>query len=206
MTPRHATSCATAFLAAAIAVIVAIAAPHARAQAISTASKSASIDIFGGFVDTAPDYSDQRDTGGAIGVDYTRYFHLPVHIAVEARANSVSGSVVNERTVLGGIKLGRDYRRFTPYADFLIGIGTIKYAVPPIPGYTSDRGRTYSYGGGVDIPVYKTFSVKADFQLQSWNLGVNSITRPQGGDYTLSPTMLTLGINYRIPFRPHFKD
>ncbi len=168
--------------------------PRTR-PAIPAASKTVDFSAFGGFVHDIPDYGPYGNNGVTFGVDITRYFHFPVQPSLEARVNVATGKTVRENTYLFGIRAqGSVLRRYHPYADLLVGPGTIHFQTPPAPGYTGDNSTVWSYGGGLDVDFLTNFQAKIDFQYQSWNLGTN---------YTLSPSLTVIGIGYRIPFRPH---
>jgi Outer membrane protein beta-barrel domain len=174
-----------------------------QAQAMPNASRTAEISAFGGVDIASPDFDHPHDTGAAVGVDYARFFRWPVYPAVELRGNFTSGPTVNEDSYLIGLRAQTDFRRhFHPYVDFLAGIGSIKYAHPLNPHDTHDQGTAYSFGAGVDIDLVRHFQARIDFQRQSWNFGLNGDFKPSGGDYTLTPSVLLIGINYRIPFHP----
>ncbi len=83
------------------------------------------------------------------------------------------------------------YGRFQPYADFLVGPGTIHF--PHNNGYIGDNSTVYNYGVGVDMGVTRNFSLKLDVQAQHWNTG----------EYRFEPILGLVGITYQIPFRPH---
>ena len=174
-----------------------------HAQYAPTESKGMDISAFAGYTYLSPDFGPTHNQGISAGVNITRYFRLPIAPSLELRATDASGSTVTERTVLAGLRAQSDFHAFHPYIDFLAGVGSIVYAVDPIPGYHEDRGFADSIGGGVDIDLIRHFQAKIDFQHQSWNMGKNSVLVPQGGNYTLSPNAITIGIAYRIPFRPH---
>lgn len=178
----------------------------ARAQRIYAAQKGADIFVFGGYTYDKPDYGPDYVTnnGVSLGADFTRYFGWKISPSLELRYTNVSGPVVKESTISGGFRGLVDLKqRFHPYIDILGGAGTITYVQPPIPGYPPDHGFVLSYGAGVDIDIYRTFQLKADFQQQSWNLGQNYVTVPSGANYTLSPIAITLGVSYRIPFHSY---
>jgi hypothetical protein len=177
-----------------------------RAQDMPTESKGEEISAFAGGLSVAPDYDTPRDTGIVAGATFTRFFEaLPFAPAFEARATDVHGPTVDERTVSFGLQATRRFHRFYPYANFLIGIGSIVYAVNPVPGEHEDRGREFSLGGGLDIDIVHNIRARIDFQQQFWNLGTNPTLAPRAPNnvYTLSPTAIMIGINYVIPFRPH---
>ena len=180
------------------------------AQSKATADKAADISVFAGYQYTNPDIgkSTDRGNGVTVGVDFTRYFKSRFVPSIEARGTYASAPFATESTALGGLRLKVDLRqKFHPYADFLIGGGRIVFTTPPAAGYTRDTSIVYSYGGGIDIDVHKNFAAKFDFQEQSWNMGPSpSVTGVFGANFTLAPMVLTVGVNYHIPFRPHIRQ
>jgi hypothetical protein len=193
------------FSLACLATLTGILSPtYLHAQSVPTESKGMELSAFAGFVAARPDYYTANNTGVAAGAAFTRFFeHLPVDPSLELRGTYASGSAVTERTVSAGLRISKRFHRYHPYIDFLVGEGSIVYATDPAPFEHEDRGLEYSFGGGLDIDLVHNFQARVDIQQQSWNLGENGTLKPQGGDYTLSPTTLLIGINYVIPFRPH---
>lgn len=174
----------------------------AHGQSLTTASKGAEIAVFGGYMASQPDYGPFIKAGFVAGADFTIFPKFPVAPSIEVRLDDAVGTNISEQATLVGVRLQRDVRqKFHVYGDFLIGSGKIVYKVAPYPNYTSDLGKTFSYGGGVNIDVAYHFGLKLDYQQQSWNLGVNGALKPSGGDYTLSPSTMLVGVNYTIPFR-----
>jgi hypothetical protein len=177
------------------------------AQARSTASRSTDVAAFGGYAGARTDYGVYKDQGEAIGLDFSHYFrHFPIVPSLEARTNLVHGSFINERTYLFGGRAELPLHRLHPYVDTLIGLGTLHYANPPAPGYTSDRSKVYSYGGGLDVNLVYNFQLKIDAQYQTWNLGPFDPNVPQDGYFTLTPAVGIVGVEYHIPFRPHSRQ
>ena len=160
------------------------------AQARTTASKTQDVSIFGGVEFADPKYGPDNNTGGAIGVDFTRYFRIPIAPSLEARANLNSGTYANEHSYLFGLRGAYTYRFLTPYADFLVGPGNIHY--PLNVGYTGDNSAVYNYGGGVELGNVRNFSLKLDIQKQRWNTGT----------FKFQPTVGVIGVTYHIPFKP----
>ncbi len=190
--------CRMCFLRFRVLLVVAFAAlllcagvPLGWSQAVRTASKSADISVFAGFQDGDPAYASSRATGGMFGLDYTHYFHIPVEPSLEFRANFLSNTYVSEHTYLVGVRAAVPFYSFRPYADFLVGPGNIHF--PLNVGYVGDNSTVYSYGGGLDVPVYRNFALKLDVQGQHWNTG----------EFIYTPTLGTIGVVYTIPFRPH---
>ncbi len=161
------------------------------AQAVPTAGKTADISAFGGFTYANPNYGPDDIGGGMFGVDFTRYFHLPMQPSLEFRANFVSGSYVRQHTYLAGLRVAVPFHGIKPYADFLVGPGTIYF--PFNIGYPQDNSTVYSYGGGIDVGLTRNFALKLDAQGQHWNTG----------SFIYTPVLGTVGVVYTIPFRPH---
>jgi len=173
------------------------------AQDVPTISKASDVAVFGGFVSANTAYTDgsvypnDPGKGAFLGMDFTRYFHLPVAPSLEGRANVVQGPYINEHSYLGGLQVqGNIFDRFHPYGDFLAGYGSILYNRPAVPGYTHDNSLVYSYGGGVNLDVTRNFQAMLDFQAQSWKIGNNATEK-------FSPIMFSIGFRYVIPFGPH---
>jgi len=164
------------------------------AQEVPTESKGADISVFGGVTSLAPGYVSGRETGATAGVDFTRYFSWPVAPSIEIRANTANGSQVEERSYLVGFRAQAGINwRYHPYVDVLIGKGTIHFDHPQ-GGYLGDNSTVPSYGGGGDVDLTRNFQGKIDFQEQRWSLGTL---------IKFNPNLLTIGVVYRIPFKPN---
>ncbi len=162
---------------------------RSAAQARTSASKTQDVDVFGGIEFANPEYGPKDNVGGAIGLDFTRYFRIPIQPSLELRANFNRGTYANESSYLFGLRGAYPYRIFTPYVDFLIGPGNIHY--PLNLTYTGDNSTVYNYGGGIDIAAVRHFSLKLDLQQQRWNTGT----------FNFKPVVGIIGVSYRIPFR-----
>ncbi len=190
----HCGSASLIVLSFSLSAVLAFTPNRVSAQGVPTESKGMDLAAFGGYVNIAPDYGSSRDNGFLLGADLTRYFHWPVAPSLEIRTNLANGPIANEDSYLVGLRAQVDLHRFHPYADFLIGYGSIHYDIPPSPGYTHDNSVVKSFGAGLDYDVTRNFQARIDFQSQHWTLGP--------GD-TLTPTALSFGIRYVIPFKPH---
>jgi Outer membrane protein beta-barrel domain len=189
---RHVLLTLSIFLLAALSI-----AP-ARAQQGASASKSAEISAFAGYTNLNSDYGT-RNNGITLGADYTRFFHFPVTPSFEVRANHTTGPSLTEESVLFGLRLEAPFRQhFHPYATVLYGGTKIYFNFPPIPTYTYDQTSAFSIGGGVDVDVTRNFRAKFDYQQQFEDFGNNGIHQ----DFTLTPAGFTVGVVYRIPFKP----
>jgi hypothetical protein len=188
-------SCTTVLLGlvAGLAALIGVAPCHAQDDA--TAIKTADISAFGGYENISPAYGPSRNNGEGFGLNYTRY--LPIHFqpSIEARVNLTNGTYVKERSYLIGFQGKKTFfTHYHPYADFLVGTGTIHFNTKAT-GYTSDNSIVYNYGLGVDIDLTHHFELRADYQRQFWSIGqeVNSF----------APNLLLFGVNYTIPFRDY---
>jgi hypothetical protein len=170
---------------------VLLAAPAAvSAQAIVAADRGAEIAPFAQTSLLSPDWGQTRNTGYTVGVDYTRFIRSIVQPSLEGRYVSASGITVTEHSFTGGLKLGVRVRGIHPYATLLAGTGKIIFTHPS-PGYPYDTSVIYSIGAGADFTVATDWKVRADFLQQHWNLD----------PVTLTPTVISVGVTYRIPFR-----
>ena len=176
--------------------------PPLHAQALVTASKAAEITAFGGYMYSNPDYGFNSYKGFVGGANFTMFRHWWVDPSIEARFDYTAGTGISEHAFLVGPRAQKDYGRFHPYIDFLVGEGHISYNPPPSfsPNDHGDGGINLTYGGGADIDVVRNFSLKVDFQQQNWNLGTNIPFQPDGSNYTLTPRTLSVGVTYHFPF------
>ena len=172
-----------------------------NAQAVPLREKKADLSVFGTYTRLKPDYGPQQNNGVTFGAFYTRYWRW-FSPAIEFRVKIADGATVNERTYGGGIRVEKQFgQRFRPFADFLVSGGTINYhfGTPPIKPdgkpYLSDSSVVYTYGGGLDYDVTENFSARGEFQGENWSLGGYT-------PITLTPSMWSIGVVYRIPFKP----
>jgi opacity protein-like surface antigen len=171
------------------------------AQAVPIREKKAELTTFATYTHLTPDYGPQNNSGVSFGIDYARYLKF-VTPALEFRVKIANGETVDQKTYGGGIRVEHQWDRFHPYGMFLISAGYINYhfRTPPIMSngkpYLSDSSVVYGYGGGLDFDVTQNFSARGEFQAENWNLGGYT-------PITLAPSMWSLGVVYRIPFRPY---
>ena len=126
-----------------------------------------------------------------VGVDYTRFIRSIVQPSLEVRVTGANGTVVNEHTYTGGLKLQTTVHRIHPYATFLVGYGVIDLNYFN-GGYNHDNSVIYSLGGGADFDVTSLLKVRLDATHQNWNLG--------GSDGSLTPVTFSVGVAYSLPF------
>jgi hypothetical protein len=172
---------------------------HAQRYMQSAAHKSSEISTFGGFQFGQPGRSSFGSSaeGAMAGADFTWIQSSRLAFSLETRGNFNSGPNVTERTVLAGQRIQtRVGARLHPYADFLVGGGTILFA-PGFAGYHEDRSTVISYGGGLNVDMGHHLSVRTDVQMEHWNLGTNGRSF---NPVIFNPFLTTVGVEYRIPF------
>ena len=174
--------------------------PSARAQGLPAATRKADISVFGAFDHSNPDFGAFRNNGIVLGADYTRYFGWRLAPSFEVRANRTPGFEMDQESILAGLRLKADIRRFHPYADFLFGGTKVTFHFPLNPHYLNDTALASSVGGGLDFDIYRNFQLKVDYQEQFENFGPNG-TQPNNANFTLTPGGFTAGVVYRIPFK-----
>ncbi len=171
------------------ALVALVTGPSLLAQSSPTALRAYSISTFatGGVTNT--DYGI-NDYGLTFGTDIRKSMRF-IEPSLELRSTMTSGNVVRESSLDGGLKLEKGFGRVHPYGDLLFGYGTITF-----PGRTMDEhdnSAVWNYGGGVEYQVSRSFFVKADIQLQSWQLGH---TEP-----VFHPMLSSVGFTYRPMMR-----
>jgi len=175
----------------------------AYGQARAAADRTAEISVFGGGSFYKPDYGLAGQPAYDFGADLTWFLHRS-YLAPSLELRGVvspKGTSVGENTYSAGLKVQHRYGRVVPYADFLMGAGTIKFTNPQYQYgrgyYTSDNSKVYSFGGGVDVDIAWHFSAKGDFQYSHWDTG---------GNVTYTPVAYTGGVVYHIPFGDRYSS
>jgi hypothetical protein len=159
------------------------------AQAKSSADRDDGLSAFATASHVYTDYGHD-EYGYTVGGDLTRYMRF-LTPSIEARFTHSNDDAVQENSFAGGIKAEKPIRRFHPYADFLVGYGTINFIGGP-PTYNHDNSVIYDVGAGVDYRINRMFLVKVDAQQQFWKLG--------SANHELEPYNVSVGVVYRIPF------
>jgi opacity protein-like surface antigen len=149
-----------------------------------------SMAVGAGFSGFDTDYSPSWMYGIAAyyDLDYARWIGLEV----EGRTiqwNQFSNLRQDTIAVGGRVRLPR-YKRFTPYAKFLGGIGSIDFpAFPGVPNYKHDTFAFYDAGGGLDYKLAQHVYLRGDYEYEWWH------GWPPHG---LTPNGFTIGANYRF--------
>jgi opacity protein-like surface antigen len=128
------------------------------------------------------------------------FYQLPSYlqgIGIEVEARDLNydrtGSFPTLRmdTAGGGpIYTLRRYRRFQPYAKFLVSFGSFDFTIPGYPNYTHDTRTLRAPGGGLNCRVFQKIWVRGDYEYQFWPL--------LGHGNTLNPQGWTLGVAYNF--------
>lgn len=182
-------------LLASVVCLLALAPNRMNAQATAARSREAGLAAFGAYSRVTTDYYIPGN-GFTVGADYTRFYKF-ISPAVEARFKYGSDGPIGERTFGGGIRAEHQIKYFHPYADFLISSGTITFSNKNFIGANgtgSNGSVVYSVGGGVDYDFADIWSVRVDYQHESWNVNKSPVV-------TLTPSALSFGVLYR--FRLH---
>ncbi len=113
-------------------------------------------------------------------------------IEVEARDLNYGRSTPNLRmdTLSGGaIYRWRHFDRFSPYAKFLVGYGSIDFTSSD-PNYKHDSRTVLGPGGGVEYRAFGNLWVRGNYDYQFWPSFFNN--------HTLDPDGITVGVSYDL--------
>ncbi len=177
-----------AVMVSAVVPIYSQVAPEAKAPGIP-------LTVGVGYSNYATDWSGRLE-GPALWLDWNFYtgpqFLHGFGIEMEARDLNYGRSVPKLRmdTISGGaIYTVRHFRRFSPYAKFLVGYGSMDFVVN-IPNYTHDTRTLYAPGGGVDYRLFRNISVRGSYDYQFWSNFFNH--------HALNPNGVTVGLSYDL--------
>ncbi len=176
------------------------------AQARQSATRAAGIDVFGALSDTdTAYYGTDRHLGATAGIDFTEFRYFPslhgrLTPSLELRATDAPGNLVSEQTIQGGVKVAYNHRSLHPYVDVLVGGGNVTFH-PPNANleagyvYASDSSFLFNYGGGIMVDLLPRWSIIADYEHQSWNLGFTP-------EVKFTPQSVSLGVVYHLRLKP----
>jgi opacity protein-like surface antigen len=172
-----------------------------EAQSRPTASKEAAISFFGTYSRVSTDRESEKDNGFTVGFAYTRYLHWLLTPSLEVRSKIATGGTVSEKTFGGGIRVEHRFKNFYPYANFFGSYGKITFTNPitsvPGPRYYYDDSTVYSTGAGLDYDITSNWAARVDYQFEHWHTGLKN---------TFTPQIFSIGILYRIPFKPYRRE
>jgi opacity protein-like surface antigen len=189
---------------ATLLLLVAAIVPAAlSAQGHPTADRSVQLYAFGGMTENYTGLEGGKNIGVTAGIDLGFGSYRGFLPTLEARGVYPfdSGTIVGEKSGLGGLKAERRYGNFHPYGDFLFGRGQMAYAGAGFlnPSQTIIYQRTnsniLSFGGGVDFDVTPSLAIKADVQYQHWD------NTPVTASGSLYAKPITVGVLYRFGYR-----
>lgn len=112
------------------------------------------------------------------------------------------GHVDRQKSAMGGVKIERQFGKFHPYINFLVGRGVIDFENGGYlnSGYLYIRtvSTVYSPGVGLDYDISRHWSAKADFQYQHWDT-------PAVTSGVVNPRLISAGAIYRFDFNHYYK-
>jgi hypothetical protein len=178
-----------------------ISAPVLYAQASPTATKPAAASVFAAYslvstdrklplnTQAATNSESTKNSGFTFGADISLNLPHGFIPSLEGRITVAPGSFVSENTYGGGIRLEHRFQYFHPYADFLVSYGTISF--PQLhSSQPNDNSIVPATGGGLDYNLTPNWATRVDYQYEFWKTGMN---------VSFNPSVLTIGVVYRVP-------
>lgn len=166
--------------------------PHAvRAQALPTAVKSGTIQAGAGAMYLNNDYTQRKNAGPMIYVDYdfARLFRVNLGLEAEARYGGIySPDDVGENSYLIGPRVSVRRENLKFYAKLMVGRGTIFHNSNT--NNTSSSYNLAALGGGLEYRIKERFNIRViDAEAQYW---------PGFPPNGLAPIALSAGLAYII--------
>lgn len=192
----------------AVALLLATAASSAYAQAGTTASRLADLQLGGGFTLAHSDYVPNTIRGFALYGDFDIRGHYGIeagfHRVVDPNSDPlVPSNHFSETTYEIGGRYLRRYRRYAPYGKVLYGRSIANFPAHQVfvPGGLLTYINNLAYnsailGGGLDYRLTPCLNLRGDFEFQHWF--ASDAELPSG----LSPMLFTVGVAYHFPARP----
>lgn len=163
------------------ALVTALCIPTALfSQALPTARRTVQFAAFGLVTGTYTGLSGGRNLGVTLGADVGFYNYRSVLFSAEVRGTYPlkKGQVDGQKSILGGLRIDRRFGPAVVFGDALAGRGAMEYVnggyiVPPLVYYSST---TNVYGGGLgaEVDVKRGFALKAEGQVQHWEVPFTS--------------------------------
>jgi hypothetical protein len=160
--------------------------------------------VFAGTSGLYSGLGEGRNASVTAGVDLARLYHgLFIGAEIRGRLPILSGQVVGEKALLGGMRIKTTFHKVRPYADLLMGRGNLiyqqgGYAVPAQDArYLETYSSLISPGAGVEINLSGHLGFLVDGQLEHWRVPF------QSGGANVGPSSMyskvgTLAIVYRF--------
>jgi hypothetical protein len=170
-----------------------------RAQTPAAASQQAAVSVFGGATGTWTGLGSGKNIGATVGGDVALHHSSFLVPDLEVRGTwpVYKGHTDNIRDILGGVRFVHAWGRFVPYFDVLYGRGALSYRYGGYPNaaytylYKKSPSNMLSVGGGAELPLNYSWSIKADVQWQRYADPVAS------SDHS-NAVPVTIGIVYRF--------
>lgn len=169
-----------------------------NAQATPTATQGLELTAFAAGTGTWTNIEGGRNLGITAGADLAFKSYHNFRPAAEFRGTYPfhNGTIDAQKDLLGGLRVEYPLGRLHPYADFLVGRGQIDYQRGGLQVgsliYIRSISTVFSPGVGVDLDVAPHWSVKADLQIQNWDIPFSP--------GTIHPKVLSLGGVYHFDF------
>lgn len=138
------------------------------------------LSAFGTITGTYTGLNGGRNLGVTAGADLGFHQFGPFVPALEVRGTYpfITGDVAGVRNLLGGVQVSYPVKRISPYVDVLFGRGSIHYENGGFPNptgtyqYLRSPSNVISPGVGVNYMMNRRIAIKADLQLQRYNVPV----------------------------------
>jgi hypothetical protein len=179
----------------------------AHGQALPTASQESNLSVFVGATGVYTGVGGGRNLGITAGGDIAIHNFFGFRPALEVRGTYPihDGTIADEKSILGGVRVERPIGRLHPYGDFLIGRGEIEYIRtfnnPTNLGivYLSSDTTVYSPGAGFEYELTPHFAFRADGQYQHWDT-------PAIASGVAWAKVGTVAATYRFDFNHHWRQ
>jgi len=156
------------------------------------------ISVGGGLSNFNVDWGHNNMDGGTLWLDYNANilvkglgFELEVRDISRDRGTNPP-NFREDAADVGYIYRWPHYRNFRPYAKYLVGLGSVDYAVPGDPNLSHANRINAMLGGGMNYRVYRHVWIRADYEFQAWARFVDY----SGNTIHLTPKGVTIGAMY----------
>jgi opacity protein-like surface antigen len=173
-------------------------------QAAPAGTQQLQLSAFGGLTGTYTGLDGGKNLAITAGgdVEYLGFRRFLPAFELRGTYPIDEGHISSQKSFLLGPKVVYPIGRLHPYANFLVGRGTIDYLnggfVVGNLLYLSTNTFVYSPGVGLDYNLTHNIAVKVDAQFQHWNTPVV----PSGSIYAKA---LTVGVVYNFDFNPRHR-
>ena len=161
---------------------------RSHAQAVPTASRTATIQIGVAGTVISPDYTQHYIKGISIYGNYDIHEHLGVEGDIHISA--ITPGDISENSYLLGPRYKWHHKRFEPYVKTLFGIGRFGFQSGSFPNPATFTYFEFAPGFGVDVRATQHINIRAfDVEFQKWPgfepNGLSPIAYTFGAAYTL---------------------